>query len=179
MNLRRKKQLAARVLRVGKNRISFDENKLPEIKEAITKRDILDLQKDGIILIKEIKGRKKKKKRKTKRGPGKIKKKVNRRKQTYVRLTRKLRNYLKELRIQGKINNELYWDLRKKIRMKTFRSKAHLREYLETIEKIKIREIEPKAKKLKKSTTIKRTKKKTEKSKIKKLESKIKKKKKK
>jgi len=136
MNLRTKKQLAAKVLKVGKNRIQFDSDRLPEIKEAITKQDIKDLHQGGFILIKPIKGRKKVVKRKTKRGPGKIKKKVNKRKQTYVKITRKLRDYLKQLKNQGVIKNELFWGLRKKIRMKDFKSKAHLKEYLKNSEKI-------------------------------------------
>ncbi len=136
MNLRRKKQLATKVLRVGKNRVYFISDKLPEIKEAITKQDIKDLHEQGIILIKPVKGRKKIKRRKTKRGPGKIKKKVKKRKQTYVKITRKLRAYLKELKNQGKISRGLYYELRKKIRMRNFRSKAHLKEHLMGIEKI-------------------------------------------
>lgn len=136
MNLRTKKQLASKVLKVGKNRIHFDSDKFAEIKEAITKQDIKDLHSAGFISIKPIKGRKKIVRRKTKRGPGKIKKKVNKRKQTYVKITRKLRKYLKELKIQGIIRKELFQELRKKIRMKDFRSKMHLKEYLENIEKI-------------------------------------------
>jgi len=158
MNLRRRKQLAAKVLKVGKNRIYFDSDKFPEIKEAITKQDIKDLHEQGVILIKPVKGRKRIKKRKTKRGAGKIKKKVNKRKQTYVKITRKLRAYLKELRKQGKINKELYSGLRKKIRMRTFKSKAHLKEYLENVEKIDLKEVVVEVKKVKKKAKIKKTK---------------------
>lgn len=147
MNLRNKKQLAAKVLKVGKNRIHFDSGKFPEIKEAITRQDIKDLHKEGIISIKPVKGRKKIKRRKTKRGPGKIKKKVNKRKQTYVKITKKLRKYSKELKSCGIISNKLYRELRKKIRMRAFRSKAHLREYLETISSIKPKEIKEEIKK--------------------------------
>jgi len=136
MNLANKKILASKVLKVGKNRVKFDSERLSEIKAAITKQDIIDLHKDGFIEIKPIKGRKKIRRRKTRRGPGKIKKKIKNRKQTYVKITRKLRRYLKELKNQEKITKELYWGLRKKIRMRTFKSKANLKEYLETIEKV-------------------------------------------
>ena len=128
MNLAKKKELASKVLKVGKNRIQFNTDNFPEIKEAITKQDIRDLYSQGIIIIKPVKGRKKIVKRKTKRGPGKIKKKINNRKQTYVKITRKLRNYLRDLRKLDKISSEEYWELRKKIRMRAFRSKAHLKE---------------------------------------------------
>jgi len=135
MNLGKKKELAAKALKVGKNRIVFNVEGLPEIKEAITKQDIQTLKEEGIISIKPVKGRRKIKKRKTKRGPGKIKKKVNNRKQTYVKITRKLRDYLKELKNRGDINKDLYWELRKRVRMRAFRSKANLKEFLKEIEK--------------------------------------------
>ena len=96
MNLAKKRQIAARSLRVGKNRVIFNMGGLSEIKEAITKQDIKDLHSEGIIGIRPLKGGKKIKKRKNRRGPGKIKKKVNKRKQIYVKITRKLRGYLKE-----------------------------------------------------------------------------------
>ena len=144
MNLRNKTELASKVLKVGKNRIKFDKDRLSEIKEAITKQDIKDLYKDGFITIKPINGRKKIKRRKTKRGPGKIKKRVNKRKQIYVKLVRKLKKYLKELKNQGKIERELYIELRKKIRMRNFKSKAHLKEYLENTEKIDLSVIKKK-----------------------------------
>lgn len=160
MNLSKKKQLAAKVLKVGKKRIHFNNENLAEIKEAITKQDIKDLYTEGIITIKPVKGRKRVKKRKTRRGPGKIKKKIRRRKQTYVKITRKLREYLKYLKKQGIISNELFLGLRKKIRMRDFRSKAHLKEHLEAMEEINLTPIvETKVKlktkkKPKKSTNI-------------------------
>jgi len=135
MNLGKKKELAAKALKVGKNRVIFNVEGLPEIKEAITKQDIITLKSEGIITVKPVKGRKKIKKRKTKRGPGKIKKKVNNRKQIYVKITRKLRNYLKELKNRGDLTKDLYWELRKRIRMRAFRSKANLKEFLKEIEK--------------------------------------------
>ena len=134
MNLTKKKELAAKSLKVGKNRILFKMENLAEIKEAITRQDINGLYKDGTITIKPIKGRKKIKKRKTRKGPGKIKKKVNKRKQVYVKITRKLRKYLMDLRDKNIIGRELYWKIRSKIRMRDFRSKAGLKEYLKGIE---------------------------------------------
>tara|TARA_Y100000310_G_scaffold122529_1_gene121233 strand:- start:4120 stop:4683 length:564 start_codon:yes stop_codon:yes gene_type:complete len=158
-NLSKKKELAAKTLRVGKNRINFNSDNLSDIKEAITKQDIKELYDGGIITIKPIKGRKKIKKRKTKRGPGKIKKTVNKRKQVYVKITRKLRNYLKELKSFEAIDRELYIDLRKKIRMRNFRSKAHLKEFLESHNSVKIKpsELSKKSKPNKKKTEKKKS----------------------
>lgn len=130
MNLGKKKKLAVRTLKVGENRIIFLHSRLNEIKEAITKQDIRDLKNDGAIVIKEIKGKKRKVKKSKKRGVGKIKKNVSKRKQEYVILTRKLRKYVAEMKNQEKISKEEFKDIRKKIRNRFFRSKSHLKEYI-------------------------------------------------
>jgi large subunit ribosomal protein L19e len=135
MNFEKKKQLEAKTLKVGKNRIRFSTEGLNEIKEAITKEDIRTLFKDNIITIKPIKGRRKIKRRTTRRGPGKIKIKVKNRKRDYVRITRRLRSYLKQLRSDGKIDTNNYQDIRKKIKMRTFKNKASFKEYLGSLGK--------------------------------------------
>jgi len=129
MNLRTKKELAKRALKVGKDRIRFVTSRLSEIKEALTKQDIRDLKKDGAIVIKEVKGRKKVVKVNN-RSTGNIRKKVNTRKRDYVIMTRKLRRYVLEMKKQGKVTHEEYKDIRKKIRNKAFKSKANLKEYI-------------------------------------------------
>jgi large subunit ribosomal protein L19e len=133
MNLSKRKELAAKVLKVGKNRIVFVEERLPEIKEAITRMDILDLHKSGAILIKEVGGRKKIVKRKNRRRIGKIKKKVNNRKQEYVIITRKLRKFVRGLVRTGAIDKEKNREVRKQIRARKFKSKRHLKENLEEL----------------------------------------------
>ena len=135
MNLSKKKELAARTLKVGKERVVFVKARLNEIKEAITKQDIRDLKKEDAIILKEIKGRKTVVGRKRKRGPGKIKKRVNKRKKEYMTLTRKLRKYVNGVKKQGRISNEEVKDFRKKIRNKIFRSKAHLKDYIGGLKK--------------------------------------------
>jgi large subunit ribosomal protein L19e len=135
MNLSKKKELAVRTLKVGKERIVFVKARLDEIKEAITKQDIRDLNKDGAIIIREVVGRKTIVGRNRRRGPGKIKKKVNKRKKEYMALTRKLRKYVRGIKIQGRISPEEGKELRKKIRNKTFRSKSHMKDYLGGVKK--------------------------------------------
>jgi len=130
MGLDRKKNIAARVFRVGRGRIIFDTERLAEIKEAITKQDIRDLYASGAIRLAEIKGRMQKEKRTTRRGFGKVKKKVHDTKGDYIILVRKLRNYAFELRKHEQLTDEAFWDLRKKIKAGMFKSKAHLKEYL-------------------------------------------------
>lgn len=129
MNLGKKKELAARTLKVGKDRILFMAGRLADIKEAITKQDIRDLKVDGAIFVKEIKGRTKVERKKS-RSPGNIRKKVNTRKKDYVIMTRKLRAYTVEMEKQGKVTREDVKEIRKKIRNKAFKSKAHLRSYI-------------------------------------------------
>ncbi len=135
MNLRNKKELAARTLKVGKGRIVFVDAHKDEIKEAITKEDMRGLHAEGAIRIKEVGGRKAKVKKKGRRTTGKIKKKVNVRKQEYVIMTRKLRAYTAEMKKQGKVSPEEVKEIRKRIRNRIFRSKAHLRDYIENKDK--------------------------------------------
>jgi large subunit ribosomal protein L19e len=126
MNLKNKKQLASKVLDVGKERVYFNPESLKQISEAITRQDILDLELSGAIFIKEIKGRKKIVKRKHKRGTGKIKKRVNKTKRTYVLLTRKLRTHVKSMKKRGQIDSVRYGKIRKAIKASKFKSKRHL-----------------------------------------------------
>jgi len=131
MNLRNKKTLAAKTLNVGKERIIFVGERLEEIKEALTKQDVKDLFLEKAIQIKPIKGRRKIVKRKNKKGAGNIKKKVKKRKQEYVKITRKLRNFLSGLKSQGEVSGEEVKALRKKIRNRDFKNKQSLKNYLE------------------------------------------------
>jgi len=131
MQLAKKKDLAAKVLKVGRNRILFVESHLGEIKEAITRMDIVDLHKSGAIKIREIKGRKKIEKRKNRRRVGKVKKKVNVRKAEYVIITRKLRAFIRGLVRTGVVDKAQNRQIRKEIRARKFKSKRHLKEHLE------------------------------------------------
>jgi len=130
MNLEKKKQLAVRTLNIGRERIVFNRERLDEVKEAITRQDIRDLVKDKAIVIAPISGTRAHKKRKTRRRGGSFRKKVNTKKQDYMNLTRKLRAYIAELRKHKTITSEQYWKLRKEIRAKAFKSKAHMKDRL-------------------------------------------------
>lgn len=132
MNLGKKKALAARALKVGRKRIIFIEPRLQEIKEAITKQDIRDLHKERVILIKEKKGRRKIKRKKS-RSMGNVRKRINTRKKNYVLLVRGLRKYTNELKNQGKLFKEEVREIRNKIRNKDFKSKTSLREYIKAL----------------------------------------------
>ena len=133
MNLRMKKQLAAKVLNVGKDKIIFVPESLGEIKEAITRQDISDLFKNGAILIREQRGRLKTVRRKHRRGIGKVKKKAIDTKRVYMDLTRKLRLSASGLLRMKKINKDQYRNARKMIRASRFKSRRHLMESLNEI----------------------------------------------
>lgn len=138
MKLDKKKALAAKVFNVGKERIVFLEPRLEEIKEAITKEDIRSLKTDGAILIKEIRGKKSRgKKKKARRSMGNIRKNTHERKSKYILLTRKLRGHISELKNKNLLSKDQVSDMRKKLRNKYFRSKSHLKEYINTLEKTK------------------------------------------
>jgi len=133
MNLGKKKALAARTFGVGLARIEFVKPRLEEIKEAITKQDIRDLYKDGAIRVKPTKGKKIILRKNKKRTAGNVRKKVNKRKQEYVIITRKLRRYL--VKVKDKLTEKERKDIRKKIRNRFFKSQSQLKDYIGGIKK--------------------------------------------
>lgn len=135
MNLKKKRLLAARTLGVGKERIIFNTLRLNEIKEAITKQDIRDLLAGNAIIIKEIKGRKAVEKRVSRRHAGKVRKKVNPGKQGYARTVRRFRAYLTQLKKQGKISREQYYQLRKELKSHTIKTKPQIKEHIAQLAK--------------------------------------------
>lgn len=133
MNLSKKKALAARALNVGKARILFNVQRLGEIKEAITKQDIRDLHKEGIILIKEVKGRRKIVRRNTRKRMGSRKKRILNKKHQYVTLTRKFRRYLSYLKNKKAISKEHFLQLRREIRARMFQTLTQLKERIKEV----------------------------------------------
>ncbi|MFH1823408.1 MAG: 50S ribosomal protein L19e [archaeon] len=103
--LRSQKTIAAKVLKVGKNKIWFDPEKRKEIEEAITRQDMLDLFKDKAIKKLPDKGRKRRagkrrdarRKKGRRRGTGKVRKKVKHRKKDYMIKIRGLRREINSL----------------------------------------------------------------------------------
>ena len=128
MKLENKKRFAARILGIGKRRIVFNNSRLSEIKEAMTRQDVKDLFMSGAISIKEIKGRRKVEKRSGRRRAGSVRQPVKGKKTLYMTITRKLRKYLAELRKAEKITKEQYLKLRQEVRASSFKDKAHLKE---------------------------------------------------
>ncbi len=128
MNLLKKKELAIRALKVGKDRIVFNKERLDEIKEAITKQDIKDLVNTKAIIIKNVKGRRKLLKRKTRIRQGSRRKKIIDKKREYIIIVRKLRKHLSILKNKDEITKKKYLGLRQEIRAGSIRSLVQLKE---------------------------------------------------
>lgn len=135
--LRLQKRIAAQVLKVGENRVWLDPTKTEEIKKAITKADIRKLIQKKIIKAlpeKVKKPKEKRKKRKKRRGPGSrkgAKYSIVTKKRRWINTVRPLRRMLKELRDSGKIERKDYRRVYRLIKGGMFRSRAHLKFYLE------------------------------------------------
>jgi len=137
--LKLQKKLAASILKVGKSRIWLnpDKEKQKEIQSAITRADVKRIIKKNDIKAKPVKIKRpktaKEKKRKRK-GPG------SRSGSKYARLPKKrrwistirpLRRMLKEMEGEGKINNVTRRKLYMLAKGGQFRSRSHMRLYME------------------------------------------------
>jgi large subunit ribosomal protein L19e len=131
---RLQKRLAARIFKVGQSRVWLDPSKMKDIEKAITYADVRRLILKGWIkkLPEKVKLRDKEKKRR--RGPGSKKGKKHAiipKKRKWINTVRPLRRYLKELKASGKIDNPTFKKLYKLVKGGSFRSRAHLRIYME------------------------------------------------
>jgi large subunit ribosomal protein L19e len=142
MKLKIQKRLAADILKCSESRIRFDEERLDEIKESITKIDIKSLIKDKAIFSLPKKGVSRVRARKIqiqkskgkKKGTGKRKgKKTARapRKQTWINKIRAQRILIKNLKESEIIDREVYRKLYKKAQGGFFRSRRHIKLYIE------------------------------------------------
>jgi len=137
-NLRTQKRLAADILKVGLGRVKFNPNRIDEIKEAITRKDIEELIKDKAIVKRPVKGRKRRagkirqlrRKKGLGKGQGKIKRYIVNRKRNYIILIRNLRRYLYSLKNRGILNAGEHKKLRKLAKAGIFKDKKSLTEYL-------------------------------------------------
>lgn len=141
MKVNNQKRIAAEVLKCGANRVWFDDSRLDEIKEAITKSDIRRLVGDKAIKAKPLKNKSRfsarkilKQKRKGRRkGSGKRKGKRTARlpdKKVWMIKVRLQRAFIKELRDKDIISPANYGILYKKVKGGFFRSKRHIKLYI-------------------------------------------------
>ena len=128
------RRLSARVLKVGKSRVWIDPSKLEDVGKAITATDIRKLIKKNVIRAIPAKAHKTRELVKHKKGPGKkkgTKYSIVTRKERWINTVRPLRSMLNELKEDKKIDNKTYRNLRGLVKGGMFRSRAHLKIYLE------------------------------------------------
>ena len=128
------KRLAARVLKVGKSRVWMDPKKDKDITKAITAMDIRNLVKKNVIKKLPKKIHKTREHVKKKKDPGRRKgSKYSRitRKEKWMHTVRPLRQMLRVLKERNQIDNRTYRNIRGLVKGGMFRSRSHLRIYLE------------------------------------------------
>ena len=142
MNLQVQRRIAADILKAGINRVTFDESRLNEIKEAITKADLRNLINDGAIILNQIHGTSsfRSNKLKIQRRKGKRRGMGSRKGTKTARLERKTtwmikvrvqRKFIKLLKEKKYLSVQNYRIMYKMIKSNMFRSKRHLRLYLD------------------------------------------------
>ncbi|HLC73975.1 MAG TPA: 50S ribosomal protein L19e [Candidatus Nanoarchaeia archaeon] len=141
MNLKVQRKIAAQILKCGADRVSFNVDKLPEIKEAITKADIRSLIKNGLIIAKKKKGISRFRAKFTihqrqlgrRRGLGSRKGKKTARtpsKKVWMTKVRTQRDLLVTLKQKNIIAPDSYRNLYRKISGGFFRSRRHIKIFI-------------------------------------------------
>ena len=142
MKLNVQKRIAADILKAGQNRVWFDNTRLNDIKEAITKADIRKLINDDAIKAKQKKGissfranklrlQKRKGKRKGQGSRKGTKTARTPRKRAWITKVRVQRKFIKLLKLKNLVAPETYSKVYKMIKGNQFRSKRHLKLYLD------------------------------------------------
>jgi len=140
-------EMSSRLLRVGKNKLTINQEKYTNNKkmvdDAITREDNRKIIVAGIIEKKKDTGQSRgrvrilleKKKLKRKRGPGKRKgtPKARQKSSVYNIKIRGLRNKLQEIKNNNKLNDKNYRKLYRMVKGNYFRGKKHLEEYVNEI----------------------------------------------
>ncbi|MFX0141329.1 MAG: 50S ribosomal protein L19e [Candidatus Hodarchaeota archaeon] len=141
MNLSVQRALAARILKVGKERIWIDPEREDDVSIAITRDDIRNLIHEKVIKVKNDQGIsrvrakeiKEKKKFGKRRGPGSRKGKkhaVVSKKRKWILKIRPQRKYLRRLRAKRIITHTNYRKLYRWATGGVFRSVAHLEHFI-------------------------------------------------
>ncbi|MFH1063463.1 MAG: 50S ribosomal protein L19e [Candidatus Woesearchaeota archaeon] len=142
MKLNVQKRLAASLFKCSPKRVWFDEDRLDEIKESITKQDLKMLISDGAIRLRPIKSisRGRARKIKTQKSKGLQKGAGSRKGTNTARLPKKARwmakirvqrEFLKLLREKGIVTKTIYQNLYLKSKGGLFRSKRHIKLYMD------------------------------------------------
>jgi large subunit ribosomal protein L19e len=128
------KKMAAQVLKVGKNRVWLDPKHTEDLDAAITKADVRKMILKGWVkaLPEKIHRPKEKKKRGRGRGSRKgARYSIINRKTRWILRVRPMREMLKEMREKQQIDNPTFKKLYSLVKGGMFRSRSHLRLYIE------------------------------------------------
>jgi large subunit ribosomal protein L19e len=128
------KKMAAQVLKVGKNRVWLDPKQAKDLDAAITKADVRKMILKGWIkaLPEKIHRPKEKKKRGRGRGSRKgARYSIINRKRRWISRVRPMREMLKEMREKKQIDNPTFKKVYSLVKGGMFRSRSHLRLYME------------------------------------------------
>lgn len=142
MKLDTQKRLAAAIMNCSPKRIKFNPKYLQDIKEAITKADLKVLITEKTITRVPVKGvsrvrarkRAEQKRKGLQKGPGKKKAKQTARvtkKEAWIKKIRIQRAFLKELKEKKIISPATYKNLYRKTKGGFFRSKRHIKLYIQ------------------------------------------------
>ena len=142
MDLKAQKTIASRVLKCSPKKVVFDAEQLETIKEALTRADVKDLINSKVISLKRSNELSRSRARKIKQQKVKgLRKGVGSRKGTpNARLPKKLvwmnnvrtqRDLIKQLRENNRISVSTYRDLYGKVKGNFFRTRRHVKTYLE------------------------------------------------
>lgn len=141
MNLKNQRRMAAEILKCGENRVWIHPDYIEDVSEKITRSDIRDAIDQGLIVARQKKGISKSniRKAKSQRSKGRRKGHGSRKggakarypkKQRWIKTIRPIRERLRELRDEGKIDTRTYREFYRQSKGGMFKSKSHLEQHL-------------------------------------------------
>jgi len=131
------RRLAADLLGVGENKIRMKSTDIKRVEEALTRSDVLNLVKDGVVYKLQKRGRRKKVKRSRKTtGKRRGRATINQKKEWMSRI-RAQRKYLKELIASKTLDKQYKRQIYKKIKSGIFKSKKVMLTFLKENNMIK------------------------------------------
>jgi large subunit ribosomal protein L19e len=174
MKLSMQKRIAGRLLNCSPKKIRFDPERLDEVREAITKTDIRGLIGDHAVWslpkrgVSRVRARKaaKQKRKGLRKGAGSRKGTFNAKltiKRRWIIAIRVQRGFLKELKEKKLITHQVYRDLYMKVKGGFFRSKRHIKLFIEEHNLLNVKEAKKESKKEKPLPEVKKAEKKTDK----------------
>ena len=151
MKINNQKKIAGRVLKISPKRVKLDPSRAEDLKEAITKTDIRGLIGDGAITKRQKTGVSRarankilrQKSKGQQKGPGSKKGKKTThvpKKDAWMKKIRAQRKLLKELKEKKLLDTKTYTNLYRKAKGGFFRSRKHIKLYIEEQRLIKKKE---------------------------------------